>query len=324
VTQPVPLAPGIEPYPGYSLLRLLGRGGWGEVWKARQPKGQHVALKFLPCDSQLAAAQEIRALQTIRQLRHRHLIRIEQIWCWSGFVVIEMELAEGSMLDLLDVYYREFGAGIVAEHLCHFLMQAADALDFLNTRQHLLHGQRMAVRHCDIKPSNLLVLEGQVKVADFSLAALATSPMWYHASVGTLNYAAPEIFQGRLSDRTDQYALAVSYCELRTGQLPFHDTPTTFDKNYVRPEPDLTPLDACERPVLARALHAVPQDRWSSCREMMERLTYAVGRAGGSPHKKNSKAEMRTNQVPGVRGQGSNQVSGVRGQGSGKKQTLPP
>src|SRR4051812_9326955 len=88
VTSAVSLAPGLEPFPGYSLVRFLGRGGWGEVWEARQPDGKGVALKFLPCDSSLASAQEIRALQSVRQLRHRHLIRVDRIWCFAGHVVI--------------------------------------------------------------------------------------------------------------------------------------------------------------------------------------------------------------------------------------------
>jgi serine/threonine protein kinase len=117
-----------------------------------------------------------------------------------------------------------------------------------------------------------------VKLADFSLAALTTSPLWFHRRAGTLNYAATEVFQGRLSDRTDQYALAVSYVELRTGQLPFHDTPTTFIKTYGRPEPDLTLLEPWERPILARGLASVPQDRWPSCREMMQHLAQASRR----------------------------------------------
>jgi serine/threonine protein kinase len=271
-----PLAPGTEPFPGYRLTRHLGRGGWGEVWQACRPDGGQVALKFLPCDSQLAAAQEIRALQSIRQLHHANLIRIDQIWCWYGFVVIAMELAEGSMLDLLDVYRAEYGTGIFADHLCQYLAQAAEAVDFLNARQHQLNGQRMAVRHCDIKPSNLLVLQGQVKVADFSVAAQTSSPMWYHRRVGTLHYAAPEIFNGWLSDRTDQYALAVSYVELRTGQLPFKDTPTAFTKKYVRPEPDLSLLEPEEQRIVRRGLNPVPQDRWPSCRELIQRLSSIV------------------------------------------------
>jgi serine/threonine protein kinase len=209
-------------------------------------------------------------------LHHPHLIRLDQIWCWSGHIVIGMELAEGSMVDLMEVYHQEFGGCILPEHLCHYLFQAATAIDFLNTRQHVLNQQRVAVRHCDIKPSNLLVLGGKVKVADFSLAALTTSPMWYHRRVGTLNYAGPEVFQGWLSDRTDQYSLAVSYYELRTGRLPFHDTPSRFDKHYVRPEPDLSLLEGTERHIVARALSPVPQNRWPSCRELMERLTHCV------------------------------------------------
>jgi len=278
LSQPPPLASGIEPYPGHTLTRQIGRGGWGEVWEARLTNGQHVALKFLPCDSQLSAAQEIRALQAIGQLCHPNLISVQRIWCWSGHVVIAMELAEGSMLDLLRMYQADLNTCIVPEHLCYFLAQAADALDFLNARQHLLNDQRVAVRHCDVKPTNMLVLQGKIKLADFSLAALTTSSMWYHARAGTLDYAAPEVFHGWLSDRTDQYALAVSYIELRTGQLPFKDTPPAFDKTYVRPEPDLGLLDDWERPVLHRALNPIPQDRWPTCRELMERLACGVRR----------------------------------------------
>ncbi len=215
----------MEPFPGYRLTDFLGQGGWGEVWKATPPDGPAVALKFLPCDSQLAAAQEIRGLQSIRQLQHPHLIHIERIWCFSGHIVIAMELAEGSLLDLLGVYQSEFGTGIIPEHLCHFLAQAAAALDFLNARQHNLNGQRVAVRHCDVKPSNVLLVGGVIKLSDFSLATQTTSPMWYHRKVGTLDYAAPEIFHGQLSNRTDQYALGVTYCQLRGGRLPFLDSP---------------------------------------------------------------------------------------------------
>jgi serine/threonine protein kinase len=274
-----PLNVGAAPFPGYRLVRQLGQGGWGEVWQAQAPVGTDVALKFLACDSDLGAAQEIRALQSIRQLNHPHLTRIDQIWCWSGYIVIAMELAEGSMIDLFEQYYADFGTCIVPEHLCHYLMQAAEALDFLNDRRHMVNGQRVAIRHCDVKPSNLLVFPGKVKLADFSLAVIATSPMWYQRRVGTLNYAAPEIFQGWLSDRTDLYALAISYIELRTGKLPFTDTPPQFNKTYIRPQPDLSMVTPAERPILRRALAPVPQDRWKSCREMVDRLSQATARA---------------------------------------------
>jgi serine/threonine protein kinase len=266
------LEQGMEPFPGYRLNRFLGRGGWGEVWKATRPNGPECALKFLTCDSQLAAAQEIRALQAVRQLHHPNLIHIEQVWSIPGYVVIAMELAQGSLLDLLDIYYAEFNHPIIADHVCFFLRQAAVVLDFLNTRQHVINDQRVAFRHCDVKPSNLLVQGQDVRLADFSLLVQTSNPMWYHRRVGTLSYAASEIFQGWLSDRTDQYALAVTYCHLRGGRLPFTDTPPSFRRDYVRPAPDLSMLSPAERPIIARALNPVPQDRWPSCTEMVDSL----------------------------------------------------
>jgi serine/threonine protein kinase len=181
--------------------------------------------------------------------------------------------------DLLETYQTELGVCIYPEHLCYFLGHAAEAIDFLNTRQHILNSQRVAVRHCDIKPSNMLVMQNQLKLADFSVAAQTTATMCTHRRAGTLNYAAPEIFQGWLSERSDQYALAVSYIELRTGHLPFKDTPEKFTSSYVRPEPDFSRLDSWEWPILQRALAPVPQNRWPSCREMMEHLRCALRRA---------------------------------------------
>jgi serine/threonine protein kinase len=137
----------------------------------------------------------------------------------------------------------------------------------------MINGRRVAVRHCDVKPSNLLIRGKSIKLADFSLAVQTTSPSWYYQrGGGTLSYSAPEIFQGWLSDRTDQYSLAVSYCQLRGGRLPFSDTPSTFTRHYVRPAPDLSMLPPSERPIIRRGLAWVPQDRWHSCTEMMEEL----------------------------------------------------
>ena len=270
------LAKGMEPFPGYRLSQFLGKGGWGSVWKATNPTGKDCALKFLPCDHQPIAFQEIRALQAIRSLQHPHLISIEQIWSMPSYLVIAMELAEGSLLDLLDVYYQEFNRPIMPEHLCFYLRQAATAIDFLNTRQHLVNDQRVAFRHCDVKPSNLLLMGKNVKLADFSLAVQATAPMCNHRKVGTVNYCAAEVFQGWLSDRSDQYSLAVTYFHLRCGRLPFPDPPRTLPSDYVRPAPDLSALEPPERAIIARAMSPVPQDRYRTCMELIQNLEQAV------------------------------------------------
>ncbi len=278
MARPRALKPGMEPVPGYRLEQFLGRGGWGEVWKAQRPSGEPAALKFLHCHCPTSAAQEIRALQAIRQLKHPNIIRTEQIWSIPGAIVVAMELADGNLLEMLNRYADE-GQPFPPENVCFFLSQAASALDFLNTRQHQLNGQRVAVRHCDVKPTNLLIKGDTIKLADFSLAVQTTNTLWYHRRAGTHNYAAPEVFQGQLSDRTDQYALAVTYCQLRGG-LPFPEPPQPTPKSYRRPAPDLSFCTQSERPILARALAPVPQDRWRSCREMVERLSECFAERG--------------------------------------------
>jgi serine/threonine-protein kinase len=85
------------------------------------------------------------------------------------------------------------------------------------------------------------------------------------------------VYEGRVSERTDQFALAVTYCELRGGRLPFPNAPPGFRRHYVPPPPDLTMLTAREVPVIARALSPMPADRWPSCTEMMDRLSQVVG-----------------------------------------------
>jgi serine/threonine protein kinase len=270
------LEAGTEPFPGYHLRHRLGSGSFGEVWEAGDPKGGAVALKFLPCDSKNTVAREIRSVQAISQLQHPHLIRIDRIWCYQRFLVIAMELAQGTLADLLANYRSAGNEAIVPEHVCLLLLEAAEALDFLNARQHEINGRIVAIQHCDVKPSNLLLVGDQLKVADFSLSSSISSQLETRCRAGTLNYCAPEIFQGRLSNQTDQYALALTYCFLRGGRLPFTDTPATFQATYIRPPPDLTMLSPQERPIVGRALNPVPQNRWSSCGELMAQLTRVI------------------------------------------------
>ncbi len=269
---------GIEPFPGYRLVQFLGRGGWGEVWRADGPGKKRVALKFLGGAGSTVSSMEIRALNGIKALAHPNLLRTEHIWSCENYLVICMELADGSLHDLLDVYYTELGSPMQPEHLCFFMQQAAAGIDFLNARQHMLNEQRVGFRHCDIKPSNLLIVGNVVKVADFSLVFPTSSPIGSHPRVGTLQFAAPEIYQGLVSEWSDQFSLAVTYCQLRLGRLPFPPSPPRFISDYKRPTPDLTGLPYAERTVLLRALDSIPQGRWKSCTEFVRQLGLAIGK----------------------------------------------
>ncbi len=267
------LEAGAEPYPGCRLVQLIGQGGGcSSVWRAQRDDGKQCALKFLACQNDTGPAQEIRAINAIRQLEHPNLMPINCVWTCPGYLVIAMELADGSLVDLLDVYQDELSQAMAHDHVCFFLRQAAGAIDFLNERRHHLNGQKVALRHCDIKPSNLLVKGQKIFVADFGLAVQASAPMWYHRRAGTVAYSAPEVFDGWLSERSDQYSLAVTYFQLRTGRLLFQGAPSTYQLGYVRPDPDLSLIKGEERKALARALAPTPSDRWPSCSVMMDEL----------------------------------------------------
>ena len=277
--QALALHPGAEPFPGYCLVQSIGRGGYAEVWETVAPDGGRVALKFMKAQDGMAATQEVRAIQALKRLRHANLLRLYQVWTVPGYVVISMELAEGSLHDLLHAYFDEFGTAVPPEQVCRYLGQAARAIDFLNTRVHTYEGKRFAYQHGDIKPSNILLFGESAKLADFGLAVPMQSSRAQRSPVGTVEFAAPEVFQGWMTDRSDQFSLAVTYCMLRGGGLPYQDSPCHFRSapDYVRPRPDLTMLPEPERPIIAKALSPTPQDRWPTCLRMIEAVSDLYG-----------------------------------------------
>jgi serine/threonine protein kinase len=270
------LRPGIEPYPGCRLRQLLKRTESTQVWKAVTVEERPIAVKFATCHDDRAIQHDLPFLLAVRQLGHPHLIPIYWVWCFRDYVVVAMELARASLLDFLTPSITEFGKPLAARQVWRYLAQAADALDFLNMRKHRLYGQLRTVQHGNIKPSNLLLVSDIVKLTDFKLSFQASFEQAHERLADTLRYAAPEVFHGWVSDRADQYSLAVTYCHLRGGRLPFPDTPEALNADYVRPEPDLTMLPARERPIIARSLSPCPEERWPSCAELMAQLAKVV------------------------------------------------
>src|SRR5262245_48216749 len=108
---------GLEPFPGYRLVQLRGRGRFAEVWEATDANGGRDALKFM-LGSSAAAPKEIRTIQTIRQLQHPNLVRIDRIWSQSDYIVICMELAEATLQDMLEAYLSEYGRPLPADQVC--------------------------------------------------------------------------------------------------------------------------------------------------------------------------------------------------------------
>lgn len=268
---------GAEPSPGYRLKRVRGRGGFAEVWEADSPNGP-VALKFMPSSNTATTARELRSIQSLQALDHPFLLHTNGVWSVPGYIVIDMELGDGTLLDLMLLYHNDLGQHIPAAELCMYMWQVAEALDFLNTRQHTRDSRRFGFQHGDIKPNNLLLVNDIAKLTDYGLATPTHGQSTPCPRHGTREYSPPEVFSGYLTDTSDQFSLAVTYCVLRTGQFPFPPPPTgDMPKSYHRPYADLSGLLPEEVPILMKALSPVPQDRFSTCAEMAAGLVKANG-----------------------------------------------
>jgi serine/threonine protein kinase len=268
---------GMEPIPGYHLKRRLGEGGFGQVWSSTSPDGRPVALKFIDCQGKPGnlVASEIRMMRGLQELRHPNFIQLYGVVSSPPYIIIIMERADGSLNDLRAAYMNEIGRNIPPDHLLELLEQAAVALDYLaEARLPGLSWAHGCVQHCDVKPSNLLVLGDTLKVADFGLCAttkLKSGPQGFR---GTPPYAAPELYEGRTTSRTDQYGLAVTFCDLCMGPRVFVES--RADTNVYPGLPvDLNRLRDREFPVLARALCERWIERWPSCRAFIAALQQA-------------------------------------------------
>ena len=271
-------AVGAEPSPGYRLRCVRGRGGFAEVWEAESPNGPHVALKFMPSSNMTTTARELRSVQSFQSLDHPYIVKTYGMWSVPGYIVINMELAEATLLDLMHLYHDDLGQAIDPAVLCLYIWQVAEALDFLNARRHTLGGRKVGFQHGDVKPNNILLFGDVAKLTDHGLATPTHGPTTPCPRQGTREYAAPEVFTGTLTDWSDQYSLAVTYYALRAGRFPFPPPPPReLSRNYNRPPPDLSGVTEAERPPLVRALAPSPANRFPTCREFVSALLKTLG-----------------------------------------------
>jgi serine/threonine protein kinase, bacterial len=278
------LESGAEPFPGLKLVQLRGRGGFADVWEAKNERGEPIALKFIAADKTTSTVKEVKSLQAMQQLQHPNLLVTHRVWSAPGYIVISMQLADASLLDLLDAYQAEYKTPIPPAILAPYMTQIAAGLDFMNARRHMYEGRKVGFQHCDIKPSNLLVVGEQIKIADFGLSASTAAMNNPYSKCGTLDFAAPEIHRGVLSERSDQFSLAVTWYYLRTGCFPFPPPPDGFRRrnSYARPAPDLSHISRSERRVLERGLDIQPERRWENCEVLVRELHYAWEYSNGS------------------------------------------
>jgi serine/threonine protein kinase len=302
--------PGDEVAPGHLLVKFLGRGGFGEVWKATGPGGVEVAIKVV----NLAGDQgfkEFRAIRLLRKLRHPNLVPLFGFWLkdednnliddsatdnslnMQGIateMVIAMGLGEKSLLDRLKECKKAKVRGIPTLELLDYVEDAARAIDYLNEPCHDLGQGHVGIQHCDIKPANILIVGNAAQVCDFGLARVLSGQARSTTGAAlTPAYVAPEMIENKPCRATDQYSLAITYYELRTGSLPFSASdPSTAMQAHLKGNLDFSLLPAGEQRVLRRAAALKPEERYPTTVAMVENLRRAIAE-GNRP---SSKAEV--------------------------------
>ena len=201
----------------YRPLRPLGRGGSGSVWLARDERtGLEVALKIVPREGK-RAARATREMEAASRLRHERCVRAYDLAGDAGHVYIAYEYVRGRTLREAFRTEELSDAGAVEA--------AAQVLDGL------AHAHRRGIVHRDVKPSNVLLEDGDevsVRVLDFGLAQFDDADTLTAVGdvPGTLAYIAPERLAGEdATARSDVWAVGVMLWEALAGSHPFWGVP---------------------------------------------------------------------------------------------------
>jgi eukaryotic-like serine/threonine-protein kinase len=277
---------GQRPLPGYVLISPLGRGGFGEVWKCEAPGGLHKAVKFVVGDeteSVVAGAsessqlrQEFDAFQQVKSIRHPFLLSLERVELIDGELIMVMELADQQLGDRLEECRAAGRAGIPREELICYMYEAAEALDVI--------GAKYGLQHLDVKPANLFVTAGHVKVGDYGLVSRLDGGSGANTPGLTPRYAAPEVLRGQIHTRSDQYSLALVYFELLTGAFPYNARNVQqMMMQHLSAAPDLTALPAADRGPVGIALAKDPDTRTTRARRSSAPSTPPGGRSWSRP-----------------------------------------
>jgi len=261
----------------YTLIRKLGRGGFGEVWLAeRRTKfvTTRVAVK-LPINDQIdhdAIKQEATLWE--QASGHPNVLPIIDADEYDGQIVIVSEYAEGGSLD---GWLKQHGKMSI-ENAVETTIRILDGLDYLHSRK---------IIHRDLKPANIL-LQGKIpRLADFGISrALRTTETSQSQNIsGTFAYMSPESFDGKRSAQTDIWAAGVNLYQFLTGQLPFPaKEPSALIASIMMREPEPLPDEIPQglKDVVSKALEKLPENRYKTAGEMRVDLKM-ISRTGLGP-----------------------------------------
>jgi TOMM system kinase/cyclase fusion protein len=267
----------------YHILELLGGGGMGVVYKAKDTRlGRCVALKFLPAERTRDPHAKARFMQEARAasaLDHPNICTIHEVG----------ETADGQLFLAMACYDGE----TLKRRLERGALPLAEAIDFgLQTARGLAKAHQQGIVHRDVKPANLMITgDGIVKILDFGIAKLAGATALTRAGsmLGTPAYMSPEqAFGDAVDARTDLWSLGAVLYEMLAGRRPFrgeHEQAVLYSLLHADPEPldrlrPETPPELSR--VIGRLLAKEPRQRCQGAAEVIAGLQALAGSAPGA------------------------------------------
>ena len=263
-----PLSPG-DRIGNYEVLGLVGMGGMGVVYKARDTTLERVvALKLLPPHLRFSEKDRKRLLQEARSassLDHPNI----------GVIYGIEETADGQSFIVMAFYEGK----TLADRIATGPMEPGEAMEvFAQIVRGVSEAHSHNVIHRDIKPSNIIITkQNLVKIVDFGLALVLSDPSATRSlgNPGTAVYMAPEQVQGGPADqRSDIWALGVMLAEMLLGHHPFHRENFAMTMSAIVNEPP-SPFDGIPEEVQVIIYHALaksPANRYHTCRELLSDL----------------------------------------------------
>lgn len=242
-------------FPELEISRLIGQGGMGAVYEARQKSlDRTVALKIIKPDSAEDsdfAERFAREAKALARLSHQNIVTVHDFGQSDGLYYFVMEYVDGvNLRQMLEARKLEPDRALkIIPHICDALQYAHDE----------------GIVHRDIKPENILIDEkGRVKIADFGLAKLVRPSADDHSLTGTRQvlgtprYMAPEQMEGShgIDHRADIYSLGVVFYEMLTGELPIGRFTLPSQKVQVDEQLDEVVLRTLEKEPSRRYQHA--------------------------------------------------------------------
>jgi tetratricopeptide (TPR) repeat protein len=257
----------------FELLESLGRGSFGDVWKARRIDTDAVVALKIPRDQELGEEVLRREPDLMQAFDHPNIVRVYGCHTFGSYFVIEMEYVAGrNLADMLDGVNRD--NPLSYRRILSWTEQILSGLQTIHAAN---------VVHGDIKPLNVLInAEGDAKLVDFGTSRRLEDVWVWTRRQGTEAYWAPEVaFDERRSLVSDIYSVGVMLYEMVTGELPYKSPfELTAGRVIKRPREVNANVPPQLEAIILQAMARDPQARYPTCEAMLADVQALVEQLG--------------------------------------------